>query len=162
MDRTGAAAVEFALTIGIFLTSLLVIVDLSLLYLTSNSLTFALDETARRIMVGDSSVSASRQNFRTAFCNDAFMVTKCDADLLFDVRTIDPSTAMEPALPLDDTGELASDQFLFDTGGANSYILARALIDYRFISPGLGALFDSNGNNSIVLVATTAFRNEPF
>lgn len=161
-DRRGATAVEFALVGSMFIVMLMSIFDLVLLYLVNSGLIFALEETARQSMVGNSLLRSSREAFVEALCSQTLLVPSCATRLAVDLRAIDPLALPDLTMPLDVQGGIEMAALQFEPGGGDAYILARAAVTYQFITPFLGELLDNTGQGRTILMATTAFRNEPF
>jgi len=163
-DRSGASALEFAMLAGPLILLLLAIIQLGLVYFSNYALETALERGARLIRTGQAqSQGFDATKFKNEVCSYMSAPLRC-SELRLDVRSY-PSfagAANNMTQPLDAMGQLKSD-FSFDTGKAEDVVVVRAFypLDIGSILPSSINLSNMEGDNRL-LVATAAFRNEPF
>jgi len=163
-DRSGASALEFALLAGPLIFLLLAIIQLGLVYFSNFALESALERGSRLIRTGQAHTQKfNATQFKNEVCNYMSAPLRC-SELRLDVRSY-PSfagAANNMTSPLGKDGKLKSD-FSFDPGEAEDVVVVRAFypLDIGSLLPAEINLSNMEGGNRL-LVATAAFRNEPF
>jgi hypothetical protein len=87
-------------------------------------------------------------------------VYDCAAGLKLDVQRFDDFTGINLSDPLTPQGELRDD-FGFDPGNGGDVVVVRAFYEWNLIAKFPGGLGNMPSGGRL-LVATAAFRNEPF
>jgi len=165
---SGSAALEFAFVAPVFFTLLLGIIQAGIVFFAQETLQNAVFDSGRQIRTGQSqSVNLSQTQFRTQICNEVAALLDCTAStngvslLQFDVQ----------AYPSGFTGNMNSSPLVnndlpplntFNTGTACDVVLVRVYYKWPIQAPMLDWFLVNMANNSHLLAAATAFRNEPF
>jgi Flp pilus assembly protein TadG len=161
-DASGTAALEFALVATPFFFLLLAVLQVALVYFANFMLDNAVDRAARLIRTGQAQ-SFSAAKFKTEVCKQLTAPLFCD-NLKLDVRKYSSFAGAGSDLtqPLDSNGDLKS-KFSYNPGARNDVMVVRAFypFDIGALLPAEISLSNMSGNGR-VLVATAAFRNEPF
>lgn len=168
-NRKGVTAIEFGLLAAPFFLLLLGTLEVSSIFLTQTSLTQALEINVRLIRTGAAQTSApaiTAADFRTRVCNSMRQTlpnVNC-AQVYVDVRAFGSFTAGVAGNSQAPTNNGAFDptQLVYNPGGGDETVLARAYYEYRVITPVLGVLLADLSNNVRLLQATDLFRSEPF
>lgn len=159
-DRSGASALEFALLGPVFLLMIAGIVELALVFFGSVTLADATAEAARRIRTGEVQESAEPAGlFETGVCGSLFGLIDC-AQIHVDVRAAGDFASADVPLELDDAGEPT--ETTFAPGGSGEITVVRVAYRWTFFTPLIGRLMSDNGSNSLLLLSTAVFRNEPY
>ena len=85
----------------------------------------------------------------------------CQAKLQVDVTTYTNFAAVPPQKPIDNNGNLQNN-FNFNAGGPGCIVVARVMYQWPVWAAGLHLSLGDVGPNSRLLMATAAFRNEPY
>lgn len=161
-DNAGASALEFALVAGPLILLLLAILNVGVAFFANFTLENAAAQGARLIRTGQ----AQNQGFdATAFKNEVCKhlgdMLSC-AKLQVDVRRFDDFGSSQLTNPLDGQGNLKSN-FSYEPGAAGEVVVVRTFYPWDLPSLLPSIISMSNmANNQRLLVATAAFRNEPF
>lgn len=161
-DRSGAAAVEFALIATPFFMLLFGILEIALIFFASAVIEDGVAEAAREIRTGQIQTEGqSEADFRAIICAQINTVADCGR-LRVDVRRFDNFSSSEMSAPTDADGELDDSNFTFEPGDAGDVVVVRVFYDWPLLGPGMiNGLADMPGNRRLISSAT-AFRNEPF
>ncbi|HWQ87242.1 MAG TPA: TadE/TadG family type IV pilus assembly protein [Brevundimonas sp.] len=159
--REGSAAVEFGMVALPFCLMMFAILELGLVFVTDSVLENATIETGRLIRTGQASAqNMTAEQFKTSLCSRmSIFAPDCASRATVDVRVI-PQFAVTPPDPMA-SGTFETGALTYSNGNRGSLILVR--VWYRqpllttFLAQGLSRMNDG----SAMLMATTAFRNEP-
>lgn len=162
-DGKGTAAVEFSFVAAPFFAILFAVFETAFAFFGELMLESGLQDAARMIRTGQAQEQGFDENqFRQTVCDRMLGLLSCDSNLIIDVRAFNDFTEVVVPPPLNEQGELAGG-FGYAAGTQGSVIVARAFYTWELMTPlpagtGLGNM--ANGDR--LLVAVTAFRNEPF
>jgi Flp pilus assembly protein TadG len=162
--KDGAAAVEFALVAMPFFAMLFAIIETSLIFFASQTLETATADASRLIMTGQAQTQGYQAaDFKNAVCSHVFGLFDCQAKLMVDVTTYGYSNfaGAQAAKPINAQGQL-NNNFNFNTGGPGCIVVARVMYQWPVWAAGLHLSLGDNGPNQRLLMATAAFRNEPY
>lgn len=161
-DRSGAAAVEFALVAAPFFLLIFLILEVALIFFATAVIEDAVSQSARDIRTGEVQATGQTEaDFRASICQRINTVADCSR-LRLDVRTFDNFTSTDLSAPLDEDGDLDDQNFMFEPGEAGDVVVVRVFYDWQLLGPGIiNGLADMPGNRRLISSAT-AFRNEPF
>ncbi|MEM7301252.1 MAG: TadE/TadG family type IV pilus assembly protein [Pseudomonadota bacterium] len=160
-DENGATAVEFAFVSLPFFALVLAIIETCLAFFAGQALETAVDEAARKIRTGQvGSVSHDLNKFTQEVCSCGLQLFNC-ANLKLDVKSYATFSASSPSVPLDN-GNLDASGLEFNPGGAGSINVVRAYYEWPVVLDYLWAGTNNMSNGKRLLVATAAFRSEPF
>lgn len=161
-DASGASALEFALVATPLLLLLLAVLQVALVYFANFTLESAVERAARLVRTGQAQ-SFSASQFKTEVCKQLLPPLSC-SKLQLDVRKYSSFAGAGSGLtqPLNSKGDLKND-FSYDPGARSDVMVVRAFypLDIGAMLPEEISLSNMAGNNR-VLIATAAFRNEPF
>lgn len=161
-DTSGASALEFALISVPLFFLILAIFQMAFVYFANFALEGATSRAARLVRTGQAQDLSANQ-FKTEVCKEISVPLSC-SDLELDVRKYDSFGSASSGLtqPLDGSGKMKTD-FAFAPGGSGDVVVVRAFypLDIGALLPTEISMSNMSGNKR-VLVATAAFRNEPF
>ncbi|OYW82090.1 MAG: pilus assembly protein TadE [Asticcacaulis sp. 32-58-5] len=162
-DRTGAAAVEFALIAGPLILLIFACLELALFIVVSVLLDNATQSAAREIRMGILTAGNSNAtSFRQQICdNMGWVATTCMSNLQIDVQTFDNFAMVDLTPPIED-GEFEEANFSYDVGDGSQIQLVSAYYSYSLITPILNSGLSTLSNGDAVLTTQVVFRNEPF
>jgi Flp pilus assembly protein TadG len=160
--QDGAAAVEFGMVAAPFLALMFAIMETAFLFFASQTLETAAADSARLIMTGQAQqASFTEAQFKSAVCARILALFDCQNGIKIDVKTYSNFSSISTAKPVDADGNLLTN-FGYAPGNACDIVVARLMYEWP-ISLSLFAfnLADMPGGKRLI-VATSAFRNEPF
>jgi Flp pilus assembly protein TadG len=161
-DRSGASALEFALLAIPTILLLLAVLQLGLVFLGNYMLEHATAQGGRLIRTGQAQTQGfDAAAFKNEVCKYLTAPLSC-AGLKLDVRRFTSFSSTELTNPLDASGAMKTN-FSYDPGNGGDVVVVRGF--YEFEIPSLFPIEISMANmkdGSRVLIATAAFRNEPF
>jgi len=163
-DRSGAAAIEFALVaLPVFLL-IFAIFEIASMTLKSVILQGGLEEGARQLRTGaiqGLDAGAQMQAFEDAVCGEFFALVSC-SDLIYDVRSYSSFDGVSlDALALGSDGMPDSSDITFEPGGAEQISVIRVYMRVEFTTPSLGDLFNDS-HNSRLLTYSAVVKGEPW
>jgi Flp pilus assembly protein TadG len=158
----GAAAVEFALVAAPFLALVFAIMETAMIFFAGQALETAAGDSARLIMTGQAqTASFDAAAFKNSVCDHVYGLFDCDAGMQVDVRTFNSFSSATPPDPLDNNGNLKSN-FVYQPGGPGDIVVVRLLYKWPVYVSLLGLNLSNMAGGQRLLVATQAFRNEPY
>jgi Flp pilus assembly protein TadG len=158
----GATAIEFALIAPIFLTLLFAIMETGIIYLAQSDLQNAVDNGSRLVLTGQAqSQNMSASDFRTAICNGLSMLG-CNSNLQIDMESYGSFSGASYQSPLNADGTLNTNLNNYQPGISGQVVLLRATYTWPVATPLLTPFLSNMANNSHLITATAAFRNEPY
>ncbi len=161
--KKGATAVEFALIATPFFLLLFALVEITMVFFTSTALEHAGSEIARKIRTGElQSTGATSGEFVSQVCAEMTTIIPCNGNVSVDIRTFADFDDVFTTNPIDPDGNLDVGSFQFDPGNAGDIVMVRIFYSWHLNTPLIGAAFGNMGGNRRLIVASMAFRNEPF
>ncbi|HWM45397.1 MAG TPA: TadE/TadG family type IV pilus assembly protein [Xanthobacteraceae bacterium] len=159
--RGGAVAIEFPLILVPFLAFLYAIMETALVFFASQVLETGAQEAARLVLTGQAQGGGFNQStFKTAVCARMTGWLDCANKMSVDVRTFTSFSSVEMTSPLNANGTLASGGY--NPGGPGDIVVVRLSYEFpiaiKLWNPNLANMA---GNNRLI-IATAAFRNEPY
>lgn len=173
-NRRGSAAVEFALVAPMFFALLFAIIETALMFFASQVLETVTQNSARAILTGQAqaqggSVAAcqtapntvmacDQATFKTYVCSQIPALFDC-SKLYVDVV----STSSFGALSLKNFGtscDFNPNGMQYNAGTSGQVVVVRLFYQWPLVVTGLG--YNMGCSNKRLMVATTAFKNEPF
>lgn len=151
----GTAAVEFAMVAIPFLGLMFAIMETALVFFAGQTLETAVADSARKVMTGQAETWTPKQ-FKDEVCGHIFGLFDCNK-IQVSVKAYPSFSAADMKSPIDDNGNIVSS---FNAGGPGDVVIARLLYEWPTYIPALN-LSDRPGNKRL-LIATAAFRNEPY
>jgi Flp pilus assembly protein TadG len=178
--KSGAVSIEFALIAPVFFLLLMGIMEVGVIFYAQNSLEFATQEAARLILTGaaqdtayataskcsgsrvSGSYTSSQQWFTDQVCCGISGIMNCN-NLQVDVESYSSGFSNASySNPLTAQGTIAAGNNNYSPGNPCDVVLVRSFYTWPVITPGLSAFLVNMANNNHLLVATSAFRNEPY
>jgi Flp pilus assembly protein TadG len=158
----GIAAVEFGIVAAPFLALMFAIMETALVFFASQTLETAVADSARLIMTGQAQQQGfTEAQFKTTVCSKILGLFDCASGLKIDVKTYNSFSAISSAKPIDANGNLQTN-FGYSPGAAGDIVVVRLMYEWPIYVSLLGFnLADMSGNKRLI-IATAAFRNEPY
>ncbi len=153
--KEGAAAVEFAMVSVPFLALLFAIMETGLVFFAGQALETATADSARKIMTGQAD-GWDVEKFKKEVCDNVYGLFDCNK-ILVNVKSYSSFSEAQMARPVDENGNVIE---AFQASNPGDIVIARLMYEWPVHMP-LPGLADLSGNKRL-LVATAAFRNEPY
>ena len=159
----GLATVEFAIVAAPFLALMFAIMETAVVFFAGQTLETAVADSARLIMTGQAqSASFTAAQFKTAVCGKILGLFDCQGGLQIDVKTYTSFSTVSTSKPIDSNGNLQTSSFGYSPGGPGDIVVVRLMYQWPIYVSLLGFnLADMTGNKRLIM-ATAAFRNEPY
>jgi Flp pilus assembly protein TadG len=160
----GSTAVEFGLILLPFIALTFAIMETALVFFADQTLETAVADSARLIMTGQAQTGNFQMaDFKNAVCSRIYGLFDCANGIYINVQTYSSFGAITYTPPLDNTGKLVTSNFVYQPGGPGDIVVVQLFYQWPiYVSlMNLGNLSNMAGNKRL-LVATAAFRNEPY
>jgi Flp pilus assembly protein TadG len=170
----GSVAVEFGLILLPFAVMMFAIMETAMVFFAQQTLETAVADSARLIMTGQAQNGAWQPaDFKRQVCARIYGLFTCDPsafvssstapNVYVNVQTYATFGGISYTPPLDGQGRLDPSGFGYNTGGPGAIVVVQLFYQWPiFVSlMNLSNLSNMAGNNRL-LVATAAFRNEPY
>jgi len=158
----GAAAIEFAMVAAPFLALMFAIMETALVFFASQTLETAVADSARLIMTGQAqSQSFTQAQFKSAVCAKIGGLFDCAGGLQIDVKTYTSFGSVDNSAPLDANGNLKTN-FGYTPVGPGDIVVVRLMYQWPVYASLLGFNLGDMAGNKRLIMATAAFRNEPY
>lgn len=158
----GAAALEFGMVAAPFLALMFAIMETALVFFASQTLETAVADSARLIMTGQAqSQSFDAAAFKTQVCNKISGLFNCATGLYVDVKTYSSFGSVDNSAPIDANGNLKTSSFGYTPGGPGDIVVVRLMYQWP-VYTSFGLNLGNMAGNKRLLMATAAFRNEPY
>jgi Flp pilus assembly protein TadG len=159
----GAAAVEFAMVAAPFLALMFAIMETALVFFASQTLETAVADSARLIMTGQAqSQSFDAGQFKNSVCSKVGGLFDCAGGLYVDVKTYSSFGSVDNSTPVDNNGNLKTGTFGYTPGGPGDIVVVRLMYQWPVYASLLGFNLGNLAGSKRLLMATAAFRNEPY
>lgn len=157
----GAAALEFGMVAAPFLALMFAIMETALVFFASQTLETAVADSARLIMTGQAqSQSFDAVAFKGSVCSKIGGLFNCQAGLYVDVKTYPKFSDVDNSPPtIKPDGTIATS---YNAGGPGDIVVVRLMYQWPVYASLLGFNLSNVGGNKRLLIATAAFRNEPY
>jgi Flp pilus assembly protein TadG len=160
----GSAAVEFALILVPFLALMFGIMQTALVFFADQTLETAVADSARLILTGQAqSQGMDATKFKNAVCARVYGLFNCQSGIYVDVQKYSSFGGITYSPPIDGSGHLVTSGFGYNPGGPGDIVVVTLYYQWPiyFTLMDFGSLSNMAGGNRL-LVATAAFRNEPY
>lgn len=158
----GSAAVEFGLVAAPFLAMVFAIMETATIFFAGQTLETAVGDSARLIMTGQAQTgSFDATQFKNKVCERIYGLFDCSGGMYVDVRTYTSFGSATPPSPIDSDGNLVNN-FVYQPGGPGDIVVVRILYQWPVYVSLLGLDLSNMSGNKRLLIATQAFRNEPY
>ena len=163
--RQGTTAVEFAM-IGLpFFILLIGLIEIAIMFMVMTVLEHGAHDATRDIRTGEfqTSGTATRDALRTDICEAMANLFNCSDRITVSVDRLTGFPASAPAVPLQPDGTLQDETTLpFNPGGREDIVVVQVFYEWPLITPVMTWPLANYPDNTRLMIATVAFRNEPF
>jgi Flp pilus assembly protein TadG len=176
-NRGGSAAVEFALVAPVFFALLFAILETAIMFFASQVLETVTQDAARVILTGQaqsSGVSACKVSGQPAPCTQgSFFTYVCGQlpslftggptcpNLYVDVESYPAFSSVIINSQIDSSNNFVNNM-QYSPGGPGAIVVVRVFYQWQMFVTGLGYNISNLAGSKRLLVATAAFRNEPY
>jgi Flp pilus assembly protein TadG len=162
--QDGAVAVEFGLILLPFLALMFGIMETALVFFADQTLETAVADSARLIMTGQAQTqNLDAATFKNAVCSRIYGLFNCQNGIYVNVQTYSSFGSITNTPPLDTNGNLVTSNFVYQPGGPGDIVVVRLYYQWPiYVSLMSLSQLSNMSNHNRLLVATAAFRNEPY
>lgn len=162
-DRSGAAAIEFALVAPLFFAIVFSTIEAGWLMTKAIMLDRAVERTVRQLRLG-TLPDISYDGVKRAICREAMIFSDCQNSLLVELIPIKTAGDLPAnnATCVDRSGTIHP-TIRFDPGARAEEVFVRACIVVDPLTPflGLGLALPKDASGGTSIVSSSAFMNEP-
>jgi Flp pilus assembly protein TadG len=159
----GGAAVDFALMLLPFLMVLMTIIESAVVLLAGQVLQTSATNAGRLILTGQAQNAAyTASQFKNTICANLTVMFNCANNLYVDVESFSSFSSINLTNATNANGTLNTGGFGYSPGNPGDIVVVRLIYQWPIISAGLAVGLVNSINNTNTLVATIAFRNEPY
>jgi Flp pilus assembly protein TadG len=162
-NRRGSTIVEFALVAPVFFALLFAIIETSIMFFASEVLETITQNSARQILTGQAQTAdyPDAAHFRSAVvCPQIPAIFTCN-NIYVDVKSY-PSFSNVSISTQIVAGAFDTSTLSYSPGNSCDIVVARLFYIWPQFVTGLGYNISNLSGNQRLLVATAAFRNEPY
>ena len=158
--QDGAVAVEFGMIMLPFLTMMFVIIETAVIFFAGQTLETAVADSSRLIMTGQAdSQSLNQVTFKNAVCARIYGLFDCSSGMYVDVKTYSTFSSISNAVQYDSNGKPIT---TYQPGNPGDIVVVRLIYQWPITIPMIQSLLADPSTKTRMLVATAAFRNEPY
>lgn len=155
----GATAIEFGIVAVPFFALLFAILETVFVLYAGQTLENAVSDSSRLIMTGQAQTKGMGPGaFKEAVCARIYGLFDCENGVHIDVKSYPSFAAVDLTDPLDANGNFQNNQ-TYQPGVAGDIVVVRLFYQWPV---HVSLLLKNMSGNRRLLVATAAFRNEPF
>lgn len=160
-DTSGVSAIEFALVAMPFFALTFAIIETGYCFFANQIFETAVADTGRLIMTGQAQANKmTAADFKTAICGKLPAMFDCANKVQVDVRTSTSFAASDSSMPISKGKISWTPQF--NPGKGGDIVIVRAVYPMSAFVGMFNMGLSNLGDGSLLLMATSAFRNEPF
>jgi len=162
-SEDGSAAIEFGMVALPFLMLIFAILETAVGFFAAQVFESGVDVVGRRIRTGQiRSTDVTMSEVRDEICSKTLGLFTC-ANIKLNVKSYPTFPGAPLTTPTNADGNLDDSAFTFDSGSSGSIVVVRAYYEWPIFLDYLWQNISSGmSNGKRLLVATTAFQNEPF
>jgi Flp pilus assembly protein TadG len=158
----GAAAVEFGLVAVPFMAMLFAVIETALIFFAGQTLETATADASRLILTGQAQTQGfSQTQFKQSICSRVFGMFDCTNGVTLDVRTAASFSSTDLSKPIDSQGNLSNNN-VYQPGNAGDIVVVRVMYQWPTWVSIMGLKLSDLTGGKRLLMATAAFRNEPY
>jgi Flp pilus assembly protein TadG len=162
-DRRASAAVDFALVLLPFLMVLMTMINSALVLLAGQVLQTAATSAGRLVLTGQAQGAGyTASQFKNTICASLTVMFNCASNLYVDVETFSSFSTINLPSATNSNGTVNSGGFNYNPGGPDSIVIVRLIYQWPIIALGLSIGLANSANHTNTLIATAAFKNEPY
>jgi Flp pilus assembly protein TadG len=160
--QDGIAAVEFGIVAAPFLALMFAIMETAMVFFASQTLETAVADSARLIMTGQAQTQGFSQSaFKDAVCAKIYGLFNCQSGVYVDVQKFSSFANVTMTNPVDANGDFQNN-FNYTPGGPGDIVVVRLFYQWPVYVSLLGFNLQNMAGGKRLLIATAAFRNEPY
>jgi Flp pilus assembly protein TadG len=172
-SRRGSAAVEFALVAPVFFALLFAIIETAIMFFASQVLETVTQNSARVVLTGQAqsgsvtacavsgvSTPCTQATFKTYVCNQIPALFDC-SKLYVDVTSFSSFSGVTLPSHIEGSGNFDTSTS-YSPGNAGDIVVVRLFYQWPLFVTGLGYNISNLAGSKRLLVATAAFKNEPY
>ena len=157
----GTAAVEFGLVAMPFLALMFAIIETALVFFANQVLETAAADSARLILTGQAQTQGlNKDTFKNQVCAKVYGLFDCQGGVHVDVQTFSTFGGISLTNPVDGLGKLDTSGFKYSPGGPGDIVVVRLVYQWPIFVSLIG--LSNMADNNRLMMATAAFRNEPY
>jgi Flp pilus assembly protein TadG len=160
----GATAIEFGFVALPFLALTFAILQTALIFFATQELEAAVATAARLVMTGQAQTAGySQADFKNQVCTqlNAMSLFNCSSGVYVDVKSYSTFAQVNTAQPITNN-QLDTSNFTYSPGGPGDIVVVSLYYQWPVYVSLLGDNLGNLGSTQRLLVATSAFRNEPY
>jgi Flp pilus assembly protein TadG len=158
----GSAAVKFGLVAAPFIALLFAIMETAIVFFAGQTLETAVADSSRLILTGQAQTQKfDAAAFKNAVCSKIYALFDCQNGVYVDVRKFSSFSNVTMPSPIDAQGNFQNDSS-YQPGGPGDIVVVRLFYQYPVYVSLLGFNLANMSGGKRLLVATAAFRNEPY
>jgi Flp pilus assembly protein TadG len=169
----GSAAVDFALVLLPFLTVMMVIMQSAIVLLAGQVLQTSATNAARLVLTGQAQANGglTAAQFKNTVCANLTVMFNCASNLYIDIESVPWNSGFNSVnmpSPTNANGTLNTAGFNYSPGGPGDIVVVRLIYQWPVMAAKIGFCaatacgLVNSANNTNTLVATVAFKNEPY
>jgi Flp pilus assembly protein TadG len=160
--KRATAAIEFPLVVLPFVAFLYAIMETAMVFFATQVLETGVQNASRLVLTGQAQGSGYNQTtFKTAVCGKVTGWLDCSGKMYVDVRTFNDFSSVSLTSPVNPDGTI-NNNFVYQPGGPGDIVVVRLIYPFpiamRLWNPQLANM----SGNSRLVIATAAFKNEPY
>jgi len=161
-NRSGSAAVEFAVVAPVFFALLFAIIETAIVFFAGQVLETVTQDSARMIMTGQAQTGGySQGQFKDYVCSRINVLFDCVNGIYVDVQSYPAFTNVSITDPIDGSKNFIP-AMQYSPGGPGDIVVVRLFYQWPLFVTGLGYNISNLNGSKRLLAATAAFRNEPY
>lgn len=162
--RKAATAVEFAVIATPFFALLIALTQTALVFFASRVLDEVAEEASRQILTGQAQKAGMTQaQFATYVCQQTSALFNCN-NFMINVQnysSFGAANTLTPSLTFDAQGAVTN-QWAWSPGSPGDIVILQVMYQWPVMLGPLGFNLANLKNGNRLLVATVAFKNEPY
>lgn len=162
LRESGQVALEFSL-VGIpFVLMTVGILEMAMMFTAQSVLQESVHSASRLIRTGQLQKSAGAGQeamFQDAVCKYAKLFIPC-GEIAYQVQKLDNFSDASDVPAYDENGNLINTPF--DAGVENDVVMIRVAYNYPIMTPMMGKMLATRGDNTRRLVSTVVLQTEPY
>jgi Flp pilus assembly protein TadG len=138
--------------------------ETAIVFFASQTLETAVADSARLIMTGQAQQASpplTKDTFKQKVCDKILGLFDCANGIKIDVKTYTSFSAVSTAKPFDANGNLLNN-FGYTPGAPGDIVVVRLMYEWPIYVSLLGFNLADMAGGKRLIIATAAFRNEPY
>jgi Flp pilus assembly protein TadG len=161
-NENGTTAIEFGAVALPFIAFMFAIIESGMVFFSGQVLETAVADSARLILTGQAqSGTLDQTTFKKAICDKILALIDCNNNVYIDVRKFNSFGGISFDPLIDKDGKLINN-FVYQPGNASEIVVVRLVYEFPVFVQLWNPKLVSMAGNKRLIVATAAFRNEPF